>query len=413
MQDNNIEIERAVLGEILTFSELQSKVLTLRVDDFDFDEHQKILTAMTKVYNRFNQIDFATLASELEKKYRVEIKNCIELAVSSVMFDEHCRILKELASKRRLARGISLLDIEDDISTATLQQLIDDENNLKLSTDVETVNARNIDGFLEGLNQKKGSLLTGFGTIDNILGGIRKSTVFIVGARPSTGKTAFALNIAANQLKDPNKKVMFFSLEMSSEMIYERVVASECLIKYEKFSQNTLNEEEAEKVREQALRLKAENRFLVVDDVYNVEYICNLIHENKPNLAVVDFMQIVSTTGKFENVRSKIDYISSMFKRVAKSTGCVILVLSQLSRAGQDAPTMSSLRESGGLEQDGDYIALLHRPYVLNKSDHTITPEHTELLLDKNKFGRTGKIDLHFDLKHQRFSELEDDDIAI
>ena len=77
---------------------------------------------------------------------------------------------------------------------------------------------------------------------------------------------------------------------------------------------------------------------------------------------------------------------------------------------------MSELKESGGLEQDGDYIALLHRPFVLNKGDYSIKPEDTELLIDKNKFGRTGKIDLHFDLKHQRFSEVDytnEDDIAI
>lgn len=413
MKNNNIDIERAVIGEMLIFPELKDRLMLLSEDDFYYLEHREIFNTMIKVYKNSNQLDFALVAVECGKEKRQEIQTCMQTAISVVLFDEHFKILKELSSKRRLTQGFRQLDIEGDVSTATLQRLVDDENNRKLSTDIETVNLRNIDSFLQGLNKKKGSLLTGFSTIDKILGGIRKNTVFIVGARPSTGKTTFALNIAANQLKDISKKVMFFSLEMSSEMIYERMIAAKHLIEYEKFSRNTLTEEDTEIVKEEAVQLKEDNRFIVIDDVYNIEYICNLICENKPNLAVVDFMQIISATGRFESVRSKIDYISNLFKRTAKSTGCVILVLSQLSRAGKDAPTMSDLKESGGLEQDGDYIALLHRPYVLNKSDYSITPEQTELLLDKNKFGRTGKIDLHFDLKHQRFTELEKDEIII
>lgn len=413
MQDHNVDIERAVIGEILVFKDLKDKVLLLRADDFFSSDHQEILSAMVRVYKKINQFDYAVLVAEIDKRLKNEVKECIDSAISSVLFDEHFKILKELSSKRRLSEGFRLLDIEGDISTTSLQQLVDDENGRKLTTDIETVNARNIDNFIENLNKKKGSLMTGFGTIDSILGGIRKSTVFIVGARPSTGKTTFALNIAANQLKDASKKVMFFSLEMSSEMIYERVISAKHLISYESFSRNTLTDEETEIVKKEALELKNDGRFLVVDDVYNVEHICNLINENKPSLAVVDFMQIISATGRFENVRSKIDYISNLFKRTAKSTGCVILVLSQLSRGGKDAPSMSDLKESGGLEQDGDVIFLMHRPYVLNKGDRSIKPEQTELLIDKNKFGRTGKIDLHFDLKHQRFTEVEPDEVAL
>jgi replicative DNA helicase len=200
---------------------------------------------------------------------------------------------------------------------------------------------------------------------------------------------------------------MFFSLEMSSEMIYERLIAAQNKIQYEKFSRNTLDDKEIEIIKKQTDKLKSEGKFFVVDDVYNVEQICNLISENKPDLAVVDFMQIISAVGKFENVRNRIDYISSLFKRTAKATGCVIIVLSQLSRIGKDAPTMSDLKESGGLEQDGDYIALLHRPYVVNKGDSTLAPEQTELMLDKNKFGSVGKVEMWFDLKHQKFHEID------
>lgn len=407
MNINDIEIERAVIGEILTFDVLREKALLLEPSDFAYDEHRVIVKAMLKQATDNKSFDFMTVANECGADYRQEIRNCIQLALSVGLFEEHFRLLKEMASRRRLLAQIEALRLSGDVSVSSIQRMLDDERNKRLTSDVKKTNDKNIDGFIEGLNKRKGALMTGFGTIDKVIGGIRKSTVFIVGARPSTGKTSFALNIAANQLNDTNKKVMFFSLEMSSEMIFERLISARNNIEYEKFSRNNLSDEEIKKIAAHSQKLKEDGRFFVVDDVYNVEQICNLISENKPDLAVIDFMQIISAMGKFENARNRIDYISNLFKRTAKSTECVIVVLSQLSRIGKDAPTMSDLKESGGLEQDGDYIALLHRPYVLNKNDGNIRPEETELLLDKNKFGRTGKVDLWFDLKHQRFTEYD------
>ena len=407
MNINDIEIERAVIGEILTFEDLRNKVMLLEVDDFTYSEHRLICRAMLNQYSAGNKFDFMTVANECGPSIRGEIRACIQLAISSQLFEEHFRLLKEMASRRRIIEKFQELSIDGEVSVSSVQRMLDDEKDKRLTNDIKKTNDHNIEKFIEGLNKNKGSLMTGFGTIDKVIGGIRKSTVFIVGARPSTGKTTFALNIAANQLNDEGKKVMFFSLEMSSEMIYERLISAQNGIEYERFSRNTLSENEIETVTKKADKIKVSENFFVIDDVYNIEQICNLISENKPDLAVVDFMQIISATGKFENVRNRIDYISSLFKRTAKSTGCVIIVLSQLSRIGKDAPTMSDLKESGGLEQDGDYIALLHRPYVLNKNDESIRPEETELLLDKNKFGRTGKVDLWFDLKHQRFTERD------
>lgn len=407
MNMHDIEIERVVIGEILTFEALKEKALLLADDDFHYSEHKIICKAIIKQANENGTFDFITIANECGSDYRSEIQNCIQLAVSVELFDEHFKLLKEMASRRRIISRFQRLTVEGEVSISSVQRMLDDENEKKLTDDVKKNNDKNIEAFVAGLNKSKGALATGFETIDKVLGGIRESTVFIVGARPSTGKTTFALNIAANQIKRNDKKVMFFSLEMSSEMIFERLLASQNGIEYEKFSRNTLSEKEIEIIKSQSEELKNNANFFVIDDVYNIEQICNLISENKPDLVVVDFMQIISAIGKFENVRNRIDYISSLFKRTAKSTGCVIIVLSQLSRIGKDAPTMSDLKESGGLEQDGDYIALLHRPYVLNKGDSSIQPEDTELLLDKNKFGRTGKVDLWFDLKRQKFYEKD------
>lgn len=407
MKKTDIEIERSVLGEMMAFAEHREKVLLLSPDDFEAEEHRAMLKAMLEQYHQKGNFDFLTVANACGERYRAEIQLCVQVAVSAGLFDEHLRLLKEMSSRRRLINGVNSLEWSGELSLASLQSLIDEENGRRLSDGAREQTEKSLVDFTENLNKSVGTLKTGFSTIDSVLGGLRFGTIFIVGARPSVGKTTFALNVAANQISDPNKRVMFFSLEMTAEMIWERLMAARLQIEYKRFSQNGLSDNDIEQIRTEAERLKNEGRFLVTEDVYNAELICNMIRENRPSLAVVDFMQIISATGKFENVRGRIDYISAMFKRTAKDTGCVILVLSQLSRAGKDTPTMSELKESGGLEQDGDYIALLHRPYVLDKHDSNTAPEDTELMLDKNKFGDVGRVKLWFDLAHQRFYELD------
>ena len=145
-------------------------------------------------------------------------------------------------------------------------------------------------------------------------------------------------------------------------------------------------------------------RLNILDDAYTVEDIARGIAQTKPQLAIVDFIQCIRTTQRFQNRRNEIDYISQEFKRLARRYDCHIMVLSQITRSGSEAPRMSDLKESGGLEQDGDYIMMLHRPYVLDK-DASVDPEESYILLDKNKYGRTGKVELRFRGDFQRCTE--------
>lgn len=405
MKQYDIEVERVVIGDLLTFENIQDKTLLIEAGDFEYEEHKEVFTAMRKLYEKNGKYDFLQVSTSCKRNVKSVIQACIQVAVSVTSFDEHLQLLKDMASSRRLANGFNNLLYNNELNVTTVQQLVDNENEKKLTVDVKKANENNINGFIANLNKADDNLLTGFSALDGTLGGIRKGTVFIIGARPSTGKTAFSLNIAQN-IFNGGRKVMFFSLEMSAEMIYERLMSAKLDIEYEKFSQKKLSDSEINSVSVAMADMMLKDRFYVLDDVYNVEHICNLIIEQQPDIAVVDFMQIISTTNKFQDTRARIDYISALFKRTAKKVGCSIMVLSQLSRAGKDAPTMSDLKESGGLEQDGDYIALLHRPYVLNKGDD-IPPGKTEMLLDKNKFGRCGKLDLEFRLKYQQFFERD------
>lgn len=131
-----------------------------------------------------------------------------------------------------------------------------------------------------------------------------------------------------------------------------------------------------------------------------------MIYQQKPDFVIIDFVQIVTSMQIFVDNRQRVDYISQQLKRAAKKTNCSILILSQLTRNAKEKPTMSALKESGGLEQDSDYIILLHRDYVNDKSNEDIDAKDTDVILDKNKFGRTKELKFEFDGKYQRFSEL-------
>lgn len=399
------DVERSVIGLIVMFEEFQEKIQVLDKSDFNNPLRVKIFNCMKHHYNQNGKVDLIILISELDGPEKQELVNCAECSAFNNRFDDYFTRLLELSRNRRLYSRVSGLLFED-FSLNDLQQIVDDENNKSgVSSGLEK-GKKNIDAFIGGLGKQKPRIMTGFSTIDKVTGGIRKGCVFYLGARPSTGKTSFAINVAANQQRF-NQKVLMFSLEMSSEMIFERLASSELFINYNKFSTQTLDDKDKKEITEFTEKYKSNENIIVLDDIYTIEAICNTISEIKPDLVIVDFMQVITTTQQFKDPRNKIDYISSEFKRIAKRLGCVVMVLSQLSRNGKDAPTMSDLKESGGLEADGDYIALLHRPYVLKKDDPSINPETTELLFDKNKFGRTGKMDLKFELKYQKFYEIE------
>ena len=152
--------------------------------------------------------------------------------------------------------------------------------------------------------------------------------------------------------------------------------------------------------------LQKYDNLTVIDDVYEIEDIAAIIRREKPELVMIDYIQIVQTRENIEVVRQRIDRISQIIKRTAKSTGAHIMCLSQITRGAKEEPTMSALKESGGLEETGDYVILLKRPYVNNKADETLKPEETELKIDKNKFGESGLLQYYFRGNRQQFLEV-------
>ena len=407
---HNADAETAILAAMLFDKEaLARAVLMLTAEDFYSPANGEIFNAMTALHLRKEPVELVLLATELER--RAKIHNGREMVIglgSNFLTSAHVgyhieEVLRHSETRRITCFLTELLSKPDGVTASDLKSVAETVSKNRFVKDYSEISNTSIDSFISELGHKSPRLFTGMSKLDTITGGIRIPSVFTIGAYPSTGNTTLAINIASNQ----ENPVVFFSLEMSAKMIYERMASGERKIDYGHFNEQKLTESEVSEAKKFGESLKS-RKFYVFDDVYYIEKQMEIASNIKPCLVVVDYIQKVWAHKKCETKRLETDYISAMYKLMASQNGCVVITLSQFSRPdskGQKSPrpTMFSLKESGGLEADGDYVAILFRPHVHQKDNPEIKPETGYLLLDKNKFGKTGKIDLHFDGRHQKF----------
>lgn len=401
------EIELALIGSLLLwYEDLREKTDELAEEDFYF--FPELFLAIQREHRQGTKmLDFGLLASRIsDPALRDAARASLDYAVSFHAVDGYMARIKELSTQRRLSEKMQNILFGGDIQLHDLQAIIDGEAGMQAAYGAKGKALSNMDEFIAHVGERQERILTGFSTTDAVLGGLRKPSVCYIGARPSTGKTALALNIARNQ---DTAKTLIFSLEMDASMIFERLACTELDIDYRAFTKQSLSGVQIQGVKEAALQWRKKETVLVLDDVYSIEGITAAVSSVKPDLVIIDYIQKVTTAQRLLTTRERIEHISGELKRIAKYNGCCVICLSQVSRDGKNEPTMSSLKEAGGLEADGDYVLMLHRPYVQNKNDPDILPETTVLLIDKNKFGSTGAIDLRFDGAHQRFVEVDFD----
>ncbi len=380
----------------------------IRAEYFKDECNKAIFNLLNDYYKANKKIDPSLIISSCsDRDIQARIMQAAEIVKVKSTFDEHLSLLKSAYKNRKLQNNLETLLFDYDSSsyadTISQMQRIIEETQQEDTTEANHY-IEEMDNFLFNLTKPHQTIKTGLSKVDKVTGGLRKGTVFMIGARPSTGKTALALNIAEHSLKN-NKKVVIFSLEMSAEMIFERIAAAVLSISYDKFLNKSFSVQELLDIEELINKLKKSGNLYVIDDINAVELITEKVAQIKPDLVIVDFIQIVTTLNRQESQRVKIDYISAEFKRIAKRTKASVIILSQLKRNDKnEPPTMSDLKESGGLEQDGDYIALLHRPYVADKRHGDSATAF--LNIDKNKFGTTGFTELHFNGEYQRFTQV-------
>ena len=422
----NLDAERFVLGSILLDDSYFIQTAgALDADDFSVEKHRRIFGRMAEIHERGERIDRVTVANELMTRGQLEACDGVSYLVSlddglphTFNIESYIRIVKDKAILRQIifaAQNLMNRCINADEEPSqilagaeeTLLKLGESQIKSGLIGPAQIIDEYQggLNAFLDPSKRIKG-ISTGFSKLDEMTGGMHAGELLILAARPSMGKTALALNIAQHVAAKLDKTVAVFSLEMSKESLLTRMLCASARVDSQKFRAGFLNFEERQRLQVAASQLVREPLF--IDDTAGANLmdmhakLRRLQAERRQplGLVVVDYLQLMSGRGRFENRNQEISTISRGFKLLSKELNVPMLVLSQLSRApetrqGDHRPQLSDLRESGSIEQDADLVAFIFREEVY-KRDREDLRGLAELLVSKQRNGPVGKIDLVF-----------------
>jgi replicative DNA helicase len=429
---HNLEAERSVLGAILIHNDaINSAAQIIDSRDFFRDAHRRIWDKMVGLSEKSLPIDYVTLKDELARSGELEevggpayVTALVDGVPRSSNVDQYARIVKEKSVLRSLIYSASRIvtsayQAEDDAET-----LLDGAEKAIF----EIAEGRIRQGFvplrdlvhssfstIEKLQQHKGlvtGVATGFADIDEMTSGLQPSDMVIIAARPSMGKTSLALNIALHVGTTTDKTVGIFSLEMSKEQLFMRMLTSEARIDAHRFRSGYLGEKDYSKLS-QAMGKLAEAR-VYIDDTASIGVLemrakCRrLMAEAGLHLVIVDYIQLMQGRGRFESRQQELSSISRSMKGLAKELNVPVVCLSQLSRAPEarsdHRPQLSDLRESGALEQDADVVMFIYREDVYEKSEEN--QGVASIIVGKQRNGPTGEVQLAFLREYTRFENL-------
>ena len=433
----DIEAEKSLLGAVLLSDEAFPNILE-KIKDKDFYEerHQKIFAAMTALYNNHRPIDIQTLNSELKSEkniravggapYLAELTNFVPTASHA---EAYADIISKAAIRRRLIRaGSDIVTAAYDTSGEVEELLGKAEKDLfevsdrVVKTDYVPISNVLVETFerIEELHRNKGTLRglkTGFIDLDKKIAGFQKGTLVVVGARPAMGKTTFAQNLVFNMATINKKHILFFTMEMASTEIVERMVAAVANVDAWKIRTGNLSDEDFSKISNALGEI--DDSPILFDDTSNMNILelrnkaRRAAHDYELGAIVIDYLQLLNGTDRYAGNRvQEVTEISRGLKTLARELEIPVIALAQLSRnvTGRDdpKPVLSDLRESGSIEQDADIVMFLHRPdyYHQNDDDYEET-NITQLLVEKHRQGPTGRIDFYFDKEHNRFMSLD------
>ncbi len=434
----NVDAERFVLGSILLDDSFYIQAAgTLEAEDFSLEKHRRIFRRMGELQERGEKIDRITVANELMKANELEACDGLSYLVSLddglpqlPNVDSYIRIVKDKAVLRRIILTSQhminrcLLDSEepDEILAGAEDALLKlGEARVKSGL----VNAGQIledyDGginaFLDPSKRIKG-ISTGFTKLDEYTGGLHGGDLFILAARPSMGKTAFALNIAQHVALKLKQTVAVFSLEMSKESLLTRMLCSAARVDSARFRAGYLSQEDRRKLSH-ALHELVEAPLFIDDTpgLHLMDMHAKLrrlkTEREKIGLVIVDYLQLMSGQGRFENRVQEVSALSRGLKLLAKELNVPMMVLSQLNRAvetrqGDHRPQLSDLRESGSIEQDADVVGFIFREEVYKK-DHEDLRGLAELIIAKQRNGPVGTVNLVFLHAQTKFENRAED----
>jgi replicative DNA helicase len=431
---HNLEAERSVLGAILVHNDafnLAAQVLTPA--DFYRDAHRRIFDKMIALSERRQAIDFVTVKEELARAGEVDevggpayIASLADGVPRATNVEYYARIVKEKSTLRNLIYAANKIvanayeaDQEPDLILDEAESAIFAVADDRLKAGFVPMRDLVKESFpkIEQLFEQKRLITgvpTGFVDLDEMTRGFQAGDLIIVAARPSMGKTSLVLNISQYVASQRDFTVGFFSLEMSKESIFLRLLTSEAQIDGHRLMSGAIGQKDYGRISHALETLSAMK--LYIDDTANLGVLemrakaRRLQAEHGLSLLVVDYIQLMNGRGRFENRTLELAAIARSIKGLAKELNVPIIVLSQLSRAPESRsdhrPQLSDLRESGALEQDADVVGLIYRDDVYNRDPNNPDAGTAELIIAKQRNGPTGVVRLAFLREQTRFVNL-------
>ena len=435
----DIEAEQAVLGAIFLDSDtliVAMEIVTPR--SFYRRSHQIIFQSMIQLSNRGEAIDLVTLKAEIEKSNALEdiggisyLSELSQSTPSSASVSYYAKIVDDKSLLRQLIQTANQIVVKSFEQGEEVQAIVDEAERSIL----EVSEKRNSTGFqsiadvlnqsietidrLAQNNEEITGLPTGYQALDKMTAGLQKEELIILAARPAVGKTAFALNIAQNVGTKTDKTVAIFSLEMGAESLVNRMLCAEGSIEASHLRTGQLNEEEW---RNLIVAMGSLSRASIyIDDtpgikISEIRARCRKLAQETGNLGLIliDYLQLIEGTGR-ENRQQEVSEISRQLKTLAKELKVPVIALSQLSRGVEQRqdkrPVLSDIRESGSIEQDADIVAFLYRDdYYQREGDEEEEEQSNnnviEVIIEKNRSGARGTVELLFIKEYNKFSSL-------
>jgi len=437
----SVHAETTILGGMLVDPlAIVDATMLLRADDFSLDSHRRIYTAMLHLAEVGHAVDIVTVTEELRKRKELDSIGGVAYLASlseglprKLSIESYVRIVKDKSLMRQLMTvcDIGLNEAGDQSQVALdvlnkvghlLNEISDDAITGGFS-DISTI-VKDSFGSIDALYEQ-GREVTGLAThyidFDRMTSGLQDSELIIIAARPSMGKTAWAINIAENAAVRGGKVVAVFSLEMSKASLLRRMLASQALVNSKAIQTGMLMRDDRTKLINGLEKLMESKIF--IDDTPGITLAemrakarrLKQQQQGKLDLIVIDYLQLMtgSNTGSksFENRTQEVSAISRGLKALAKEMKVPVVALSQLSRAseqrgGDKKPLLSDLRESGSIEQDADVVCFIHREEYYDRENEDLKGK-AEIIIAKQRNGPTGSVHLAYLADYTRFENLQ------
>jgi replicative DNA helicase len=438
----NIEAERSILGAILLDNLSYNQAAEhLKPEDFLLDSHRRIYSRMIDLSESSHSIDLITLSEELARNGELEtiggaayVSGLLDGVPDRPSIENYIKIVRDKSLLRALihtataaiARASEQSDAAEEILNDTEAQIFQlSEKRIGRGfmgvSEIVRESFGSIDALLQR-GQRITGLATHFSELDGMTCGLQRADLVIIAARPSMGKTAFAMNIAENAAIEDKKTVAVFSLEMSKEALLQRMLCSVAKVDSHRFRTGSFWQDDTRKIQHALERLLEAPIF--IDDtpgiaVSEMRAKARRLQQSQGSLdlIIVDYLQLMSGGGKrYENRTQEVSAISRGLKALAKELHVPLVALSQLSRApesrgGDHRPQLSDLRESGSIEQDADVVMFIFREEVYKQDDPDLEGR-AELIIGKQRNGPIGRVNLAFQKNFTSFADMVSGDMG-